>query len=329
MVDNDSSDGTSDAVRELAPAANVIEAGSNLGFAAGCNLGAREASTALLLFLNPDAIPLEGFRDAIELPLAEGRGWAAWQGLVTAEGGSVINTRGGVVHFTGIAWAGGAGEPLDAEGPMARPASDRERRRQGASSLSRASSPAPAWRFRAPSSIGSAASPRTTSSTTRTSTSRCGPPRRRAARRRGGGARRSRLRLCERAGQVATPGAQPLGDHHPYLPGGAARARAPRRCCATELALVPISIAGGWFGSKLGAWCDLARSAARLAGARAGSRRRGRIGAGEFAAALTADLDSAYLGAAAESRPLRASLRAYWSVVLALLGGGRGRPARG
>ena len=41
VVDNASSDGTADAVRELAPKATVIEAGSNLGFASGCNLGAR------------------------------------------------------------------------------------------------------------------------------------------------------------------------------------------------------------------------------------------------------------------------------------------------
>ena len=113
VVDNDSSDGTADAVRELAPDAIVIDAGANLGFAAGCNRGASTASGELLCFLNPDAVPAPGFREAIERPLADGRGWAAWQGLVTAEGGRVVNTRGGVVHFTGIAWAGGAGEPLD------------------------------------------------------------------------------------------------------------------------------------------------------------------------------------------------------------------------
>ena len=55
-----------------------------------------------------------GFRDAIEAPLAERRGWAAWQGLVTVDGGRTINSRGGDVHFTGIAWAGGAGEPIGA-----------------------------------------------------------------------------------------------------------------------------------------------------------------------------------------------------------------------
>ena len=117
MVDNASSDGTADALRELAPKATVIEAGSNLGFAAGCNLGAEAASSELLVFLNPDATPAEGFREAIERPLTEGRGWAAWQGLVTAKGGRVVNTRGGVVHFSGIAWAGGAGESLDAAPP--------------------------------------------------------------------------------------------------------------------------------------------------------------------------------------------------------------------
>ena len=35
-------------------------------------------------------------------------------GLVTAEDGAVINSIGGVLHFTGIAWAGGAGDPVPA-----------------------------------------------------------------------------------------------------------------------------------------------------------------------------------------------------------------------
>src|SRR5262249_37603604 len=71
-------------------------------------------SGELLLFLNPDARPEPGFREAIERPLADGRGWAAWQGLVTAAGGRGVNTYGGVGHFTGIALAGGAGEQLGA-----------------------------------------------------------------------------------------------------------------------------------------------------------------------------------------------------------------------
>ena len=100
VVDNDSSDGTADEVRELAPDALVIEAGANLGFAAGCNRGASIASGELLCFLNPDAVPAPGFREAIERPLAEDRGWAAWQGLVTAErrAGGQHPRRGGALH---------------------------------------------------------------------------------------------------------------------------------------------------------------------------------------------------------------------------------------
>ena len=98
-------------VSEHAPEATLIEPGENLGFGAGCNLGAERATGELLLFLNPDNVVGDGFRDAIERPLTEGRPWAAWQGLVTAAGGELVNTDGGIVHFTGIAWAGGAGLP--------------------------------------------------------------------------------------------------------------------------------------------------------------------------------------------------------------------------
>ena len=118
VCDNSSSDGTPERVRELAPAAILLPQAGNLGFGAGCNAGAAAANGELLLFLNPDAVVAPGFRDAIELPLLEGRGWEAWQGLVT-EGqgeGALVNSWGGVVHFTGISWAGGAGRPL-AEAP--------------------------------------------------------------------------------------------------------------------------------------------------------------------------------------------------------------------
>src|SRR5918996_121372 len=111
VVDNASTDGTVGAVRELAAEAVVVETGGNLGFAAACNRGAEAATGELLCFLNPDAVVQPGWREAIEAPLHDGRRWAAWQALVTAEGGRVINTRGGVAHFTGIAWAGGAGGP--------------------------------------------------------------------------------------------------------------------------------------------------------------------------------------------------------------------------
>src|SRR4051812_49380736 len=87
VVDNGSSDDTLRVVRELAPAATVLETGHNAGFAAGANAGAAAASGDLLLFLNPDATPRPGFVEAIAAPLRDDRGWVAWMGLVTSEGG--------------------------------------------------------------------------------------------------------------------------------------------------------------------------------------------------------------------------------------------------
>jgi N-acetylglucosaminyl-diphospho-decaprenol L-rhamnosyltransferase len=55
VSDNGSSD---DSVRRASitvPGARIIENGANLGFAKACNVGARAATTPLLLFLNPDA----------------------------------------------------------------------------------------------------------------------------------------------------------------------------------------------------------------------------------------------------------------------------------
>jgi GT2 family glycosyltransferase len=111
VVDNASRDDTLETLARLAPGARVIANQGNEGFAAAANRGARAARGELLVFLNPDATPAPGFAEAIRRPLAERRGWSAWMGLVTAERGRVVNTNGGVVHFTAISWAGEAGAP--------------------------------------------------------------------------------------------------------------------------------------------------------------------------------------------------------------------------
>src|SRR3954469_10696695 len=109
VVDNASSDGTAALVRERWPACRVIESGANLGFAAGCNRGAADARGDLLVFINPDAAPAPAFRTALEDVPAD---WDAWMPLVTMAGDDLVNTSGGVVHFTGISWAGEAGTPV-------------------------------------------------------------------------------------------------------------------------------------------------------------------------------------------------------------------------
>ncbi|MCR2763290.1 glycosyltransferase family 2 protein [Microbacterium sp. zg.B48] len=65
LVDNGSSDGSAETLREQFPEITVIDAGANLGFAAGVNLGARSAQSPWVLLLNPDVVVLPGAIDAL------------------------------------------------------------------------------------------------------------------------------------------------------------------------------------------------------------------------------------------------------------------------
>jgi len=60
VVDNGSTDGSPEAFRERFPGVTTLEAGENLGFARGVNLGARAATGTWLLLLNPDTLVLPG-----------------------------------------------------------------------------------------------------------------------------------------------------------------------------------------------------------------------------------------------------------------------------
>ncbi len=60
VVDNASSDGTTDLVKEFIEVNWQLQ-NKNLGFAKGCNLGAKVASGEILVFLNPDTIITQGF----------------------------------------------------------------------------------------------------------------------------------------------------------------------------------------------------------------------------------------------------------------------------
>ncbi len=308
VVDNASADGTAAATRELAPAATVVETGANLGFAAACNRGAAAASADLLVLLNPDAEPAPGFRDAIARPLAEGRGWAAWQGLVTADAGRIVNTRGGVLHFTGIAWAGGAGEPAGAVDAQAMRAAE-----PGFASGACLAIPRGAY-------VGAGGLPEPfflyhedvdLSLRLRLAGGRIGvEPEARVDHDYRFDKGRAKWRYLERnrwATLVRTFPAPLLAAIAPAL-------------LATELALLAVAAAGGWLDQKLLAWADTARALPRLLRERREIQRRRSVGAGEFARPLVATLDSPYLGRAARSRLLNALLRAYWSAVAGLLG---------
>jgi GT2 family glycosyltransferase len=295
VLDNASTDNTVAVVREVAQRAIVVESQHNGGFAAGANAGARTATANLFVFLNPDATPAPGFVEAIRTPLGD---WTAWMGLVTADDGRVVNTSGGIVHFTGIAWAGQAAAAGPAEVAF----------------LSGACLAIP-----------------------------------RAEWERAGGFDEAyfmyhedvdlslRLRLAG-----ARVGVEPRAvvDHEYEFAKGQAkwlllernRWATVLRCypgpllallapalLATEAAMLAVAAAGGWLPQKLGAAGETARALPRLLRERRAVQSARTISSAEFAAWLTPDLDSEFLGRASRSAPLRWALRTYWWLVLAAL----------
>ncbi len=312
VVDNASADGSAEAVRELAPEAIVIETGANLGFAAACNQGARAAGGELLCLLNPDAVPAPGWRDAIERPLTEGRGWAAWQGLVTCAGGTEVNTRGGVVHFTGIAWAGGAGERVgESEAETAR-----ARVQPGfvsgaclalprAGYLEAGAMAAEFFLYHEDVDLS--------------------------------------LRLRLLGGRLGVESEARVDHSYEFAKGSQKWHWLERNrwatlirtypalllvllapaLLATELALVAVAARGGWLDEKAAAWKTTVLWLPRLLRERREIQRTRTVGAAAFASTLSAELDSPYLGAAGRSPLLAGVLRFYWALVLLILGAPR------
>jgi N-acetylglucosaminyl-diphospho-decaprenol L-rhamnosyltransferase len=303
VVDNDSEDDTPEAVAALAPAARIVRNDRNLGFAGGCNVGAEAAQGDLLVILNPDAAPLPGFGEAIRRPWVERRGWSAWQALVADHGATRINSAGNPVHFSGIVWAGGHGKPIEAA-PVA---------------------------GEVPALSGAClAIPRSTWVEV------------------GGFPERFflyhedvdlSLRLRLRGGSLGIEPSAVVDHEYEFgarehkwrwlernrwafliriYPANLLVLLAPA-LIATELALIPASIAGGWGRQKLAALGEVVRWLPQLLRERRAVQETRRVGAGEFAAWLSADLDSPFIPAAARSAPVRLGLRAYWRVVRLLL----------
>jgi GT2 family glycosyltransferase len=72
VVDNASDDGSPDAIKARFPWVQLIQAGANLGFGAGNNLGVRRARGDYVVFLNPDTLVNEGWLGALMRELKTG-----------------------------------------------------------------------------------------------------------------------------------------------------------------------------------------------------------------------------------------------------------------
>jgi GT2 family glycosyltransferase len=303
VVDNDSSDGTAEAAAKLAPAARIVRSDRNLGFAAGCNVAAAQARGDLLVILNPDAAPRPGFGEAIRRPWVEERGWVAWQALVADGDGTTINSAGNPVHFTGIVWAGGHGQPIDAA-PLA----------GEVAALSGAclAIPRRTWQ-----ELGGFAErfflyheDVDLSLRLRLAGGALGiEPSAVVDHDYEFGARDHKWRWLERNRWAFLIRVYPVSLLVLLAPA----------LFLTELALIPAAFAAGWGRQKLAAVGEVVRWLPRLLRERRQVQASRAVSAAELAAWLTPDLDSPFIPAIARSAPVRLALRTYWRSVLLLL----------
>ncbi len=93
------------------PRVRVVGTGQNTGFAGGCHVGADATAGEVLVFVNSDAILRPGaLAELVAATADEGVGIAGGC-LRLADEPDLVNSAGNPLHFTGITWAGGCGEP--------------------------------------------------------------------------------------------------------------------------------------------------------------------------------------------------------------------------
>lgn len=110
IVDNASSDGSIDRLNLPDERFRVLAAGANLGFAAGCNLGAAGAGTPWLAMLNPDAVPAPGWLSALrDATLRHPAVTMFGSTQLMASAPTVLDGAGDNYSIFGIAWRGGHG----------------------------------------------------------------------------------------------------------------------------------------------------------------------------------------------------------------------------
>ena len=121
LVDNGSTDGTSEWVREAHPSVRLVELSENTGFAAGNNRGFEAARAPLVATINNDAIPHpDWLASLVRVAAAHPNAGMFASRMVYLHDPEVIDSAGISLDPLGIAWDRGAGTPArdDEEGTV-------------------------------------------------------------------------------------------------------------------------------------------------------------------------------------------------------------------
>jgi len=120
VVDNDSGDGSAALIRAAIPRAVVVEAGSNTGFAGGCNLGVEHATGEYVGLLNNDARPGPQWVAAAIRTLASDRTIGAVASKVLDWDGQLVDYVDGSLTWYGMGYKREAEKPNSPEYDVAK-----------------------------------------------------------------------------------------------------------------------------------------------------------------------------------------------------------------
>ena len=110
LVDNGGTDGGVDRLRGVA-GVTVVGEGANLGFAGGCNLGARAATGEYLALVNGDlVVEPDAVARLVAVAAVDDVGVAVGS-VRLGDDPSRLNSAGNEIHFLGFSWVGRFGEP--------------------------------------------------------------------------------------------------------------------------------------------------------------------------------------------------------------------------
>jgi len=117
VVDNGSTDGSADGIESRHPGVSLVQAGGNIGFAAGNNLGLRHAGDVeWIVLLNPDAYAAPDWLERF-IGTAETSSGFDFFGcrMRLADSPEFLDGTGDIYHVSGVAWRRDHGVPVGRE----------------------------------------------------------------------------------------------------------------------------------------------------------------------------------------------------------------------